>query len=106
MAVVGITMVYFALTMLVAVLVVLSRMVDRGKEPRAKPTPPAAAPASPPETADSTVADGDARRLELVALAAYGVHLRRRVSVRKTVEPSPWSRAGRANQVMRFPGRG
>jgi len=108
MTVVGITMVYFALTMLVAVLVVLARIVHGADTAATKqrPTQPAVPSASTRDVSGTAGAGREAQRLELVALAAYGMHLRRRVAVRGSVASSPWSRAGRARQVLRFPGRG
>jgi len=94
--VVGVTTVFLALTLLVTVLSVLSRILNGKDTVRYSPTPT--------EPADGGRSNDD-RLLELVAAAAYGLHATHRVTVAAPAPPSPWLKAGRARQVQRFPKR-
>ncbi len=99
--IIGVTTVFIALAMLIGVLNVVTWILDRQKAAAGEPT------AAPMPSADVAAADtaGDSSsddELLLVALAAYGLHQRRRVSVR-TQQPtaSRWALAGRAQELRR-----
>ncbi len=97
---IGLFVVFFALALLVFVLMGFSRLLanvpDPGHAGHAKPSPKAAAGATARDS-------GEGASLVTVALAAYAMHQRRRVSVRTPEPSSPWLHSGRAIQVQRFP---
>lgn len=99
MAVVGIGTVFVALAIIVTIVSLTARMLT-----------PADAPAiavggDVRAVSDQSDPQGN-EQLQRVALAAYGFHLTRRVSVRGHVASTPWLRAGRQAQVDRVPPRG
>ncbi len=116
MAVVGISTVFVALTIIVTVVSIVARVLARNEgasvSPEAASAFAAAAEASTAQQShvsrgsnDSADSDGN-ELLRRVAMAAYAYHLGRRVSVRANVAPSPWLRAGRQAQVNRTQSRG
>lgn len=101
MAVVGISTVFVALAIIVAIVSLIARILT----PSGSAAIAQAAAVETPAAAEQDNADNK-DRLQQVALAAYGFHLARRVSVRGHVASSPWLRAGRQAQVDRIPSRG
>ena len=99
MAVVGIGTVFVALAIIVAIVSLTARIL-------ASPDTTAIAVSDAVGAASDQVESQDGERLQKVALAAYGFHLARRVSVRGHVASTPWLRAGRQAQVDRIPSRG
>ncbi len=101
-SVIGIGTVFVALSLLVAVLSLLAKILNKQEaaesDGRAEPGQAAT------EAAPAAATDQD--ELLRVALAAYGLHQRYRHSVRGPAAPSAWALAGRARQVMRDPRRG
>ncbi len=101
MAVIGITTVFLALSMLVAVVSGLARLLN-DSPPTAEPTAAATEPAA---------ATGPDPRLRAVALAAFAFHhhvaRRRRFTPLAAAETgTPWIQAARAEQAGAVPTRG
>lgn len=101
MAVIGITTVFLALSMLVAIVSGMARML--GDKP-----PAAAAAAAPTQPGTPT---GPDPRLRAVALAAFALHhhvtRRRRFTPLVAAEAgTPWIQAARAEQASALPTRG
>lgn len=96
MTVVGTTTVFFALSLLVAVLSVVARFLE-GRTT----APSASKPAPRSRTVEPTAANDDSTLLGAV-LAAYGAHRRRRVVVRPPSEASAWRLGGRSEQLHRW----
>ena len=101
MTVVGVTTVFLALTLLLAVVTIMAKLVG-GETATASPGAKAASAsgAAPIPAGGSPAVERD--ELSRVALAAYALHQARRVSVRGPAPASPWLRAGRQNQVDRM----
>ncbi len=97
MTVVGTTTVFLALSLLVAVLSIVARLIEgRTATPApAKPKEPA-----PPQGARPPA--GNDPDLLAIAVAAYGAHRRRRVVVRPPSEASAWRLRGRSEQLRRW----
>jgi Na+-transporting methylmalonyl-CoA/oxaloacetate decarboxylase gamma subunit len=99
MAVVGIGTVFVALAIIVAIVSLTARILTSADST-------AIAVGDAVSATGDQVESRDNDRLQQVALAAYGFHLARRVSVRGHVASTPWLRAGRQAQVDRIPPRG
>ena len=99
-AVLGIGTVFVALALLIAVVTLIARLING---PGASADKPAAAAGSvvTPEAASRPGDEDAGPQLLLVALAAYGMHRSRRVSVRGPNPTSSWGRQGRSRQVLR-----
>ncbi len=110
MAVVGITTVFVALTIIVTVVSIVARVLAKNEGASVSPEAASAfAAAADASTAQQSHGSNDSAGNELlrrVAMAAYAYHLGTRVSVRANVAPSPWLRAGRQAQVNRIQSRG
>jgi sodium pump decarboxylase gamma subunit len=100
MAVLGISMVFLALALLIAVIGVMDKVLGRLGGKKAAPGTDTAAGAS--TVAAASVSLGKEKKkdeLAAVALAAWGLHQRRRVSVRPAANTSRWAALARANQL-------
>jgi hypothetical protein len=100
MAVVGITTVFIALTIIVTIVTIIARMLA----PKDNASMLAPGLAVNIDLTDDAADDDDL--LQKIALATYGFHLSRRVAVRTHVAPTAWLRAGRQVQVNRIRSRG
>ena len=100
-AVLGIGAVFVALSILIATITLVGRILRRPSDSFGEPSAgrSVASTTSAPTGAAAERGDGDA--LLLVALAAYGMHRRRRVSVRGPSPSSAWAGEGRSRQVLR-----
>jgi Na+-transporting methylmalonyl-CoA/oxaloacetate decarboxylase gamma subunit len=101
---IGIFVVFSALTTLVLVLMVFSKLLANVPDPGHGAKPAARVKKPKPNKAGAT-ATGKSQEdtLLAVALAAYGMHLGRRISVRSPQPSSSWLHSARAVQVHRFP---
>ena len=96
MAVIGVTTVFLALSLLILVVTITARLV--GGSTAAAPA--GASSAAPAGEGESAAFERD--ELARVAVAAYALHEARRVSVRGPAPTSAWLRAGRQTQVDRM----
>ncbi|MBC8293537.1 MAG: OadG family protein [Proteobacteria bacterium] len=105
MAVLGISMVFLALLLLIVVIGIMDRILARlsskkaglATDAKAESSTVAAASAGEEEKKDEMAA---------VALAAWGLHQRRRVSVRPAANTSRWAALARAKQLAGTGNRG
>ena len=118
MTTIGVGAVFAALGLLIAVVAVTSRLINRrengsggrrDKDRTSRQETPAvqsgvAAGRVGREHAASDARDQHLRRLA-IALAAYGLHLRRSIAVRKPGPISQWGAASRVAQRERSPGK-
>jgi len=104
MAVLGISMVFLALLLLIIVIGIMDKVLARIEGKTAVPGTNAATGAS---TVASASAGEEEKKGDLtsVALAAWGLHQRRRVSVRPAANSSRWAALARANQLAGTRGR-
>ena len=119
--VLGIGTVFTALVLLVGIVTLLARAVagepliqnevdwvknrldrDKAGGGTAQPHPVPGAPVAAMASQDAEETAVEAEELKLVAIAAYGLHQRRRVNVPPPPTPSPWLRAGRQGLVTRI----
>mgnify|MGYP001162774527 CR=1 FL=1 len=96
--VVGVGVVFTALTMIVAVVSIMGRLLGA---PNGAPVPATAELPQIPGEQDQS----EGELLARVAAAVYAFHRRHSVAVRGPQPSSAWLRAGRSRQVMRFPDR-
>jgi Na+-transporting methylmalonyl-CoA/oxaloacetate decarboxylase gamma subunit len=100
MAVIGIGTVFVALGALLGAVVATSSLLGRGAPEGARTATrvraQTAAPGNPALPTTSAV------NLEHLALAAYALHLARRVTLLEPEPLSPWARAGRLRQAAPF----
>ena len=107
MAVLGISMVFLALLLLIVVIGIMDKVLARFEGKKAGPGANAAAGAS--TGAAASVSVGKVKKkdeLAVVALAAWGLHQRRRVSVRPAANTSRWAALARAKQLAGSGNRG
>jgi sodium pump decarboxylase gamma subunit len=107
MAVLGISMVFLALLLLIVVITIMDKVLARLEGKKAGPGADAAAGAS--TLAAASVSVGKVKKkdeLAVVALAAWGLHQRRRVSVRPAATTSRWAALARAKQLAGTGNRG
>jgi len=95
--VVGVTVVFTALTLLMLLVSLMGSALSEREAPRAT-DPRSDTDRAPNDTATPTAAD-DEVVLRDVAIAAYALHQARRVSVRGPEPASSWLSAGRQKQV-------
>ncbi len=95
--VVGIVTVFFALTMLVAVITVMTKLLSLGNG-----TAATALPGDGGQTGTEATGTGRSELLARVALAAYALHAASRTSIRGPEPASAWARAARSRQILRF----
>lgn len=95
MTVVGLTTVFAALGLLLAVVTVTSRILDRIDSSPAEPVSTSGH--DPADRKRRERADYEARAR--VAAAAYAFHCAHRVHIQWPASASPWLRAGRQEQV-------
>lgn len=101
---IGIFVVFGALSTLVLVLMGFSKLLADVPDPGHGGHASAAAPKPAPKPSAAPAGD-DTEALLKVALAAYGLHRSRRITVRSPETTSSWLHSGRASQVQRFPNK-
>lgn len=98
MAVVGISMVFVALAILVAVVSAIAHQLSR----RSNAVPGERAAVATDTGATPHARSDDTETLRRVAVATYAYHLQHRVTVRRHVAPTPWRYAGRQRVMNRL----
>lgn len=108
MAVLGISMVFLALLLLIIVIGIMDRILARIESKTAGPAAAATLASDDGVSASAAMGAGEGPEkddLASVALAAWGLHQRRRVSVRPASNSSRWAALARANQLAGTRGR-
>ncbi|HIF64722.1 MAG: OadG family transporter subunit [bacterium] len=108
MAVLGISMVFLALLLLIIVIGIMDKVLARIEGKTAVPAPTASLASEDGVSASAAMGKAEGQEkddLTSVALAAWGLHQRRRVSVRPAANSSRWAALARANQLAGTRGR-
>jgi len=106
MAVLGISMVFLALLLLIVVIGIMDRILARLSSKKAGLATDAKAESSTVAAAASAGEEEKKDEMAAVALAAWGLHQRRRVSVRPAANTSRWAALARAKQLAGTGNRG
>jgi Na+-transporting methylmalonyl-CoA/oxaloacetate decarboxylase gamma subunit len=108
MAVLGISMVFLALLLLIIVIGIMDKVLARLGGKTAGPATTAGLASDDGVSASTAMGAGEGPEkddLPSVALAAWGLHQRRRVSVRPAANSSRWAALARGNQLAGTRGR-